>query len=826
MLRNLLSFGLLLTSLGVQAQDLAEKLQEKLTQHKQSNPFEKVYLHTDKSHYLLNDTIWIKAYGVLEKGMEILQATPTVPLYVNLYSNVKREPVVQATIKLEQGLGWGDLVLPRELNPGNYSLIAFSSRSALAGEQYLFAKDIWIGDIKDVFIPRTELDGTLNVSLFPEGGDLVEGINSKVGFKATGDKGLGEAFYGYLLKNEKDTVLRFESNPLGMGSFEFIPEKDARYTAHVKSIQSKWKPIQVPKAKAKGEVLHVDVRSDELQGIIEVNSNSSTDKNMLLVGISGGKFFWSESIKLENGTATIRFEKDDFPPGITQITLKEETGLPVAERLIYLHPYAQALVEFHTDKVSYNPKEMVNMDIDVMDEFGVPVAGNFSVSITDTKQVALVPHATNILSHFKLGSELNGLVENPYYYFDLKNETAEKDLDDLLLTQGWRKFSWKRLADERNKSIEFEKGLKLSGQVKQLGGNPIKEPHQLTMMVNSYFDFPQVMEGETDKDGRFLFSELDFYDSVSVFVQAYLSADGNSKSPKKNNLIKLDDKVEKERPEKVISGIPVGHLKELDFEYIVKVGEARNMMEQFVLGQEVLLQEITVEASSLTKPNDSRTLLYQGKPDYSVPVTREDFGYANAIHFLRGRVPSVQVIGDVFSFQHPPTVLIRGGTITGNASGRAQNQSNPIFIDGQPTDVLMVMNLNMIEVERIDVITNLANRALIGGSAYINILTKTGNPGADLLEDPRQGQGNDLLFTKGYLVEREFYIPSGEFKEGTPFTQDFRSTLYWNPNLNTLEDGKITISFPLNQGSDSFDVILEGLSSDMEPVFGTFSIKK
>ncbi|MBW3467425.1 Plug domain-containing protein [Arthrospiribacter ruber] len=826
MLRYLLSFTFLLVSITLKSQDFPERLQEKLTQHIQSNPFEKVYLHTDKSHYLLNDTIWIKAYGTVEMGMEIPQATPTVPLYINLYSNLNKEPVVQETIKLEEGMGWGDLVLPRELNPGNYSLIAFSSRSESAGEQYLFAKDIWIGDLKDAFIPRTELDGTLNVSFFPEGGELVEGIKSKVGFKATGDKGLGEEFYGYLLQNEKDTLLRFASNPLGMGSFEFIPEKEAQYSAYVKSLQSKWKPVLLPRAKAKGEVLHLDILSDEGKGIIEVKSNSSTDKNMLLVGISGGEFFWSESFKLEDGSATVRFEKDDFPPGITQITLMEETGLPVAERLVYLHPYAQALLEFATDKVSYSPKDMVNMDITVMDEFGAPIAGDFSVSITDAKQVASDPHATNIFSHFRLGAELKGLVENPYYYFDVENEAAETHLDDLLLTQGWRKFSWERLADESAKPFEFEKGLKLSGQVEQLGGNPIEEPHQITMMVNSSYDFPQVIEGETDKEGRFLFSELDFYDSVSVFVQAYLQADGINKSPKKNNLIKLDDKVLKGRPEKVISGIPVGHLEDLDFEYVVKVGEARNMMEQFVLGQEVLLQEITVEASNLTKPNDARTILYKGKPDFSLPVTREDFVYANAIHFLRNRVPSVQVVGDVFSFQDPPRVLIRGGIITGNASGRPQNQSHPILIDGQPTDVLMAMSLNMIDVERIDVITNLGNRAMMSGSAYINILTKTGNPGAELQEDPRLGQGNDLLFTKGYVTKREFYVPSGKFEEGTPFAQDFRSTLYWNPNLSTQEDGKINISFPLNEGSDSFEVILEGLSSEMEPIYGTFSIKR
>ncbi|WP_293010842.1 Plug domain-containing protein [Mongoliibacter sp.] len=826
MIRSLFLMTFLLASLSLVAQDFSKELQDKIAGYVQSNPYEKVYLHTDKSHYFSNDTIWVKAYGLVENGAELPQATPTVPLYVNLYSNLTREPVEQMIIRLDEGMGFGDMVLPRDINPGNYSLIAYSKRSEEMGEHYLFAKDIWIGDIKDAFIPRTELEGTLNVSFFPEGGDLVEGLESKVGFKATGDKGLGEEFYGFLIQNQKDTLLRFESNQMGMGSFAFIPEKGSQYIAYVKSLNSKWKTASLPKAKSKGSILRVDVLSDEDLGFIEIESNDSMNQEMLLVALSAGKSIWRENVTLENGSAKVTFEKDDFPPGITQITMMEAGSFPIAERLVYMHPYAQAQTEFSLDKASYKPKEWVEMDILVMDEFGAPLAGNFSIAVTDAGQVVSEPHAANILSHYRLSAELKGLVENPYYYFDLENAEAEKHLDELLLTQGWRRFSWEKLADKNSKTFDFEKGLKISGQVKQLGGNPIKEPHQVTLMVNSYYDLPQVLEGETDEEGRFLFSDLDFTDSVSVFTQAYLQKEGKANAPKKNNDMQLDYLDVKLRPDKLITGIPVGQIEDLDFEYVVKVGEARNMMEEFILGQEVLLQEITVEASNLSKPNDYRTLLYGDRPDASLPVKREDFVYANAIQFLRGRVPGVQVIGDVFDFQNPPRVIIRGGMITGNASGRPQNAGNPILIDGQPSDVLMAMSLNMIDIERVDVIKSQGKAALMSGVPYINILTKTGNPPSELEDDPRLGQGNDLLFTKGYVAKREFYVPSGQAEEGSPFALDFRSTLYWNPSLSANEDGRIRISFPLNEGNSSFDVSFEGLSDANEPVYGNFSFSE
>ncbi len=815
----ILSFGLL------HAQDFTLDLKEKIMRFNEANPYEKVYLHTDKPHYFLNDTIWIKAYGTIENGADLPSATPSVPLYVNLYNQLRREPEAQIVIKMEGGSGQGDLVLPRDLDPGSYSLIAYTKRSEMLGEKYLFAKDLWIGEITEAFIPRNDLEGTLEVSFFPEGGDLIEGLKSKVGFKATGDKGLGEEFYGYLIQNENDTLFRFESNPLGMGSFDFVPEKNQQYLAHVKSLNNNWKKVSMPSAKPEGTVLRVDVLSEKASGIIEVESSVHAEKEMLLLAISAGKIVWQENVTLEDGKSQVKFEKDEFPPGIAQITLMEKNGPPIAERLVYLHPYAQARVAFESDKNTYSPKEWVELDIVVSDEFGAPISGDFSISVTDAGQVFSEPYSPNVLSHFRLDSELKGLVEQPYYYFDLENEKAEFHLDELLLTQGWRRFSWEKLSNENNKSHDFERGLEISGQAKQLGGKPVTEKHKVTAMVNSFFDMPQVLEGETDEQGRFTFRDLEFFDSVSVFTQVFLEKerkDGSSKVSKKNDL-QLIPRDEKGRPDKLNSGIPLKQKNDIDFEYVVKVGEARNMLEQFIVGQEVMLQEITVEAKNLSKPNDFRTLLYNDNPDASVPVSSEDYVYANVIQFLRGRVPGVDVVGEVFDFQNPPRVIIRGPRITGNASGIDQMGGYPILIDGQPTDVLMAMSINMVDIERIDVIKSRAKAALMSGVPYINILTKSGNPPSELEDDSRLGQGNDILFTKGYQAPREFYLPPAVVEENDFFSVDFRSTLYWNPQLRTLEDGKIKVSFPLNEGATHVNVVLEGLSEYKEPVYGTFT---
>ena len=58
---------------------------------------------------------------------------------------------------------------------------------------------------------------------------------------------------------------------------------------------------------------------------------------------------------------------------------------------------------------------------------------------------------------------MHGPVEEPSYYFDPSNPDRLKDLDLLLLTQGWRDFEWKY------KELKYlpESGFTISGRVRR-----------------------------------------------------------------------------------------------------------------------------------------------------------------------------------------------------------------------------------------------------------------------------------------------------------------------------------------------------------------------
>lgn len=816
-----------LFSIEAFSQSPISNLQSSLEDYQRQVPFEKVYLHTDKPHYLLNDTIWIKAYGTIETGELIPNPTASAPLYINLYQNIQKGPIVEEVMKLENGWGVGDIILPRDLSPGNYQLVAYTSYSEEKGLDYLFTKDIWIGDIRDAFVPRIALEGNLEVNFFPEGGDLVEGLKSTMGIKAVGDKGLGLPFHGYLVNDARDTVERFESNMMGMGRVKFTPEKGRKYQAFVKTAQTEWRSFPLPQAKESGAVLSISL--DEEKEVFEVNvgEKETGTQRFWLLGISEGKLIYDAEVNLEQGKASMKLKKDDFPTGIIQFSLFDEHLLPVAERLVFLHPFAQAEVDFNFQKDSFRPKETVELDLLIKDEFGVPIKGDFSISVTDAGQVMNPEYGENILSHYKLSSEIKGAIENPFYYFDPKNEDAYMALDNLMLTQGWRRFSWKEVMEKEDiPEARFETGLSISGNVKVIGGNPVKEPREITMMIHSLYFMPEVLQGTTDEKGFFKFDNLDFYDSVAVFTQAYTEKTRKAAESKivKANEIRLETKVKKPKPEKLITGVTELDRDEFDETYLVMAGEAQRMMEQFVLGREVELAEVIIQTKRHMEKPDQRAILYGNVAEQSITVTSEHYMFQNVYQLIRGRFSGVNVVGDVNDYSNPPSVQVRGGTVTGNASGRPQMGGAQIWIDGHPVDRTMAMVLNMVDIERVDIIKSLARSTVLGGPT-VNILTRTGNPNPRLDEDPRLGMGNELIFTKGYLPYREFYVPRNKLEPEEVYYTDFRSSIYWNPLLQSDLDGIISLSFPLTEGRTEVDIIIEGLSESKEPVFGRYTIQ-
>src|SRR6185312_5729194 len=93
---------------------------------------------------------------------------------------------------------------------------------------------------------------------FPEGGNLVNGLNSIIAFKVNDNYGKGVDCEGAIIDQLKDTIAHFQSSRLGMGKFSFTPQAEKRYTAVVALNDGSVITKNLPDAYNKGYVMHVD----------------------------------------------------------------------------------------------------------------------------------------------------------------------------------------------------------------------------------------------------------------------------------------------------------------------------------------------------------------------------------------------------------------------------------------------------------------------------------------------------------------------------------------------------------------------------------------
>ena len=129
-----------------------------------------------------------------------------------------------------------------------------------------------------------------------------------------------------------------------------------------------------------------------------------------------------------------------------------------------------------TDKPEYKKREKVKLILDAKDAEGKPTLGSFSVAILDESKVPFnEADETTIISNLLLSSDLKGFIEQPNYYFDEINEDKVRQLDILLLTQGWRRFEWNNILSDVYTTLlyEPETNLQISGKVVTVSGRPV-----------------------------------------------------------------------------------------------------------------------------------------------------------------------------------------------------------------------------------------------------------------------------------------------------------------------------------------------------------------
>jgi hypothetical protein len=765
-----------------------EKLLKQLAKITASYPQEKVHLHLDKPYYTVGEDIWLKAYLVTAEKNEpsLLSAV----LYIDLI-NEKNEIKKKITLAADKGYAAGNISLLDTLASGTYRLRAYTNYMRNYSQDFFFEKFVTIGNVLDIKsvqkIAEKKLD--LKIQFFPEGGNLIAGIRSKIGVKAITSDGLGANLSGYIINKNKEKVAEFTTEYAGMGVFALLPQNGEKYTAIVTMSEKETKSFDLPNTMASGQSIAVNTVGENLNIRISSTQDLVDGRDVFVVAQANGIVYASFTSKIDKSILSANIPKSSFPTGIAQLTLFSADSKPISERLIFINHNDELKIDILNKTTNAGIKKKMNLGLVVKDLTGNAIDGNFSVAVTDLGKMPYnEDEEKTILSNLLLTSDLKGFIEKPNYYFNTANVNREKHLDNLLLTQGWSRFVWKDIVDTKEPNITFrpEQSLEITGKATTLGNKPL--PNAKVLMFSNTVGYTFMLDTLTDAKGNFVFDRLEIPDTASFIIQ--------TKTIKDNKNINLVlNKEPQVAPKKYIGN-------SLDISPYVETTKAMyNELNKFnILDKGILLENVNIVGKAPLKPL------------INIPGSQNATGVADKVITRQ----MLEFETDILTpFRKVSGVLIKGNMLfNGRVRSFTNNPPMLLIVDGvyinQAENPTFLSTINPKDLEGIEVLTSGYNLVMYGSEGASGVVYITTKNGAG-----KPAPNTNIARTKnrGFTAIKQFYTPDYDDPKTNQQIQDLRSTIYWNPNMITNEKGQADFNF-FNAGLPAtYRVTVEGMDA-------------
>lgn len=314
----------------------------------------------------------------------------------------------QKILKLEKGFAHGNFDLPDSLYPDTYQVRAYTKWMRNFSPDIFFSKNIRILEFYEKNEARN-IPAGIDFQFFPEGGNLIHNVPSKLAFKAVDAAANGIECEGVILNTKGDTVSTLSTSYLGMGFCSFTPDVNQTYSAKITHKNVLVKELGLSKILDKGYNMMVDNLSNtkNIKIYIQKSAELSAEKLGVIVQVRG-EIYYAGQVNTSQKMTLLSIPKAEIPAGTAQITIFSEKGMPICERLVYMHLNQQANIEVKTNKPFYAPRNRINLDIVATNADGKPFEGELSMAVTDAFQVKHNLDDEHILSYFMLSSDVSG----------------------------------------------------------------------------------------------------------------------------------------------------------------------------------------------------------------------------------------------------------------------------------------------------------------------------------------------------------------------------------------------------------------------------------
>ncbi|MCE7991992.1 MAG: TonB-dependent receptor plug domain-containing protein [Roseivirga sp.] len=795
----------------------------------EEQPIEKVYLHTNRSDYYPDETIWFKAYAV---AGPLHQPSPlSHNIYVDLL-DPDQKVLKQLMLISEEGFAHGSIELEKGLKEGSYVLQAYTQSMKDGSPEYFFRKEISVNSIRGATsgIKKAE---DIDLQLFPEGGYLVDNLASTVAFKAIDEHGMPVPVNGKVFNGADEQIAQFFTRHDGMGTFSLTPQSGENYYVQLDQSAERF---EIPTAETAGVTLQLDNLSSEDNLSLTIRKSSKIKaENLFLIAHARGWLNYTSSVDFVENVASMTVPKSTFREGINHLTLFDKKGNPLAERLFYSRGQSTLNIAVEPDKESYKAREITKLKIKVTDENGAPVEGNFSLTAFNTERVFQTAPNDHIVSNLLLNSDIKGYLHHPAYYFESISPAKNRNLDLVMMTHGWTRFSWDELESLVENPIEPDYGQRIDISGRMLVENSKKPVKNGTVTyINNTSENPETLVVTTNRKGEFLIEDAAPFEEQAFLLRGQTSKNGKS--------VQFEVDLEKREipsiplfKEVTLQNPPATSEDDLAFDPNEGSGLTTSPSVTPFLAKDnkdylstlQILETVVVEAE---KEEPKRLSLY-GPPSFSMDVTDAVRSYAgtNVLKFLKGRLPGVLISdNDVASTIEIRTVTMSTATLgdgedTGGflplSSVINSNENNPmLFLDNVPVTIEIIAGLPASIIERVEVFKG-PDAAAFGANGIKGAMMFFTKPGVSAFNYVKT-KGIQAFTVAGYHIAKDFYVPQYDVDYQETGVPDYRIAIHWQPVIKTNEQGEATVSFYNSDDLNMIKVLIEGISLDGVPGIG------
>ncbi|WP_299681695.1 TonB-dependent receptor plug domain-containing protein [uncultured Dokdonia sp.] len=662
----------------------------------------------------------------------------------------------------------------------------------------------------------------IDLQFMPESGYALEGYKNTIAFKALNPYGKPADISGIIKNSKGEEITSFESFHNGMGSFELTPKSNETYTAFITKPFTSTIAYPIQKIQKEGTTLHLASLENN---IATFTIHSTSIQELQLVASDVLQQCYETTVKVNSEETIIKVPVDSIARGITKFSLIASNDQIVSERLVFVN-YDKALdITVRVDKEHYNLRDSVVVTVKtaVQDK---PVAANLSIAVADNALLSFADDRQDTIeSYFLVSSELQGSIYKPNFYFDAKEKKAKKALEYLLLTHGWRSYLQTMPPEITKATFAPEIPALRRVFITDSLNNPVKAKLLLT---KRYSDDVWTLETNEEGVAQFQLNTNNPYgnytliaytdDKTPLFIHdsAPISRTQESFAYSQNNNRYLDTKTRQILRNKNKNNI---NKKTAKKKFAVNANASTSL-----LASENALSEVVVTGYGIKREKKS--------VGYAVSEVNSDEiefqSESNLARLLSRKVSGIDITSQSGASGSATNVVIRGyNSVSGS------NQAL-FIVDGVPFDYSSIassqvnggrfLDLDPENIASVNVLKGLAAATLYGTAGrngVIVITTKNKTHRYSIKKRWRKDYPDVTYAIKNlntyrnkvyHNTSKRFYMPIYNNAVIPEQRDDFRNTIYWNPVVQTNNEGKATFKFYTSDAVTSFKITTEGVS--------------